>query len=172
MQVGARSLVLIPFARGHKLTQKRAGAALHPITRIVDMLASDQLPRICSGLIPCTKLASLLPFSNCVQAEAERRPGCRVVTVGVRIGALSNVDQDALDFAFEALTRDSDLEGLKLEIEWRPWRQKCLDCSEEYDVHDMDVTCPTCRTSHSTCVGGMELDVAFLELEEQPCAKP
>ena len=109
---------------------------------------------------------------ECVQAEAQRRPGSRVLTVGVRIGALANVDRDALDFAFEALTRDTDLEGLKLEIEWRPWRQKCLDCAEEYDVHDMDVTCPNCKTSHSTCIGGMELDVAFLELEEQPCEKP
>ena len=161
---------MIAYARGHKLTQKWAGAALHRVTRIVDIRATN-----CRALLRIDTVHEIAIASSileCVQAEVERHPDCRVVTVGVRIGALSNVDKDALDFAFEALTRDSDLEGLKLEIEWRPWRQKCLDCSEEYDVHDMDVTCPACRTSHSTCVGGMELDVAFLELEEQPCAKP
>jgi len=109
---------------------------------------------------------------ECVAAEAQRHPGSRVLGVGVRIGALSNVDKDALDFAFEALTRETDLENLKLEIEWRPWRQRCLSCSEEYDVENMDVTCPKCGASHSTCIGGAELDIAYLELEEQPCAKP
>lgn len=113
--------------------------------------------------------SSILEF---VEAEAQRHPGQRVLVVGVRIGALSSVDKDALDFAFEALTRDTDLENLKLAIEWRPWRQKCLACSEEYDVQNMDTTCPKCNSTNSTCIGGTELDVAYLELEEQPCAKP
>jgi hydrogenase nickel incorporation protein HypA/HybF len=107
-----------------------------------------------------------------VAAEAQRHPGSRVIGVGLRIGALSNIDKEALDFAFEALTRDTNLELLKVEIEWRPWRQKCLDCSEEYEVHNMDVTCPKCATINSTCIGGTELDITYLELEEQPCAKP
>ena len=109
---------------------------------------------------------------DCVQAEAQRHPGQRVLAVGVRIGALSNVDKDALDFAFEALTRETDLEGLQLAVEWRPWRQRCLSCLEEYDVLDMDTTCPKCRLNRSTCIGGTELDIAYLELEELPCAKP
>ena len=109
---------------------------------------------------------------DCVQSAAQRHPGSRVAAVGIRIGALSNVDKDALDFAFEALTRDTDLQHLQLEIDWRPWRQKCLGCSEEYDVQDMDVTCPHCGATQSTCIGGMELDVAYLELEDAPCAKP
>ena len=110
---------------------------------------------------------------ECVEAEAQRHPGARVLGVGLRIGALSNVDKDALDFAFEALTRDTDLENLKLEIEWIPWRQKCLACSEEYEVRNMDVTCPKCAAINSTCIAGAELDIAYLELEEQqPCANP
>jgi hydrogenase nickel incorporation protein HypA/HybF len=109
---------------------------------------------------------------ECVAGEMQRHPGSRVLSVGVRIGALSSVDKDALDFAFEALTRDTNLEDLKLEIEWVPWRQKCLSCAEEYDVRNMDVTCPKCAATHSTCIAGTELDVAYLELEEEPCVKP
>ena len=109
---------------------------------------------------------------ECVEAEAQRHPGERILAVGVRIGALASVDKDALDFAFEALTRDTDLESLKLEIEWHPWRQRCLSCSEEYEVHNMDVTCPKCKGNQTTCIGGTELDIAYLEMEEQPCAKP
>jgi hydrogenase nickel incorporation protein HypA/HybF len=107
---------------------------------------------------------------ECVQTAAQRHLGSRLLAVGVRIGALSNVDKDALDFAFEALARDTDLQDLRFEIEWIPWRQRCLACSAEYEVQNMDVTCPKCGTTHSTCIGGTELDVAYLELEEPSCA--
>ena len=105
-----------------------------------------------------------------VEAEARRRPDTRFAAVGVRIGELSNVDQDALSFAFEALTRKTVLENLKLEVEWCPRRQKCLDCGDEFVVHDFDLSCPKCRGNKTSCIGGTELDIAYLELEE-PCAK-
>ena len=108
---------------------------------------------------------------ECVAAEAQRRPDTRVIAVGVRIGELSNVDKDALDFAFEALTRGTPMEHLKLEVEWCPRRQKCAACAEEFAVHDFELACPKCGANHSACIGGTELDIAYLELEEL-CAKP
>ena len=105
-----------------------------------------------------------------VEAEARRRPETRFAAVGVRIGELSNVDQDALSFAFEALTRKTSLESLKLEVEWCPRRQKCLDCGEEFVVREFDLCCPKCGGNKTNCIGGAELDIAYLELEE-PCVK-
>ncbi len=105
-----------------------------------------------------------------VELEARRRPGARFAAVGVRIGELSNVDKDALEFAFEALTRNTALEDLRLEVEWCPRRQRCLDCGEEFAVRELDLHCPGCGTDKTSCIGGTELDVAYLELEE-PCAK-
>jgi hydrogenase nickel incorporation protein HypA/HybF len=105
-----------------------------------------------------------------VEAEARRRPDTRFAAVGVRIGELSNVDKDALEFAFEALTRSTPLSGLRLEVEWRPRRQRCLNCGHEFAVRELDLRCPTCGTNKTSCIGGTELDVAYLELEE-PCAK-
>ncbi len=105
-----------------------------------------------------------------VEAEARRRPDTRFAAVGVRIGELSNVDKDALDFAFEALTRKTPLAGLRLEVEWRPRRQRCLDCSQEFVVRELNLHCPSCGTDKTSCIGGTELDIAYLELEE-PCAK-
>ena len=57
--------------------------------------------------------------------EAERRPGTRLVRVGVRIGELAAVDNDALRFSFDALTRGTLLEGLYLEIQPSPRRHRC-----------------------------------------------
>jgi hydrogenase nickel incorporation protein HypA/HybF len=106
-----------------------------------------------------------------VETEARRRPEARFAAVGVRVGELSNVDQDALAFAFEALTRKTSLENLKLAVEWCPRRQKCLDCNVEFAVKEFDLTCPKCGGNKTSCIGGTELDIAYLELEE-PCGKP
>lgn len=108
---------------------------------------------------------------ECVAAEARRHPGPHVASVGVRIGELSNVDKDALDFAFHVLTRGTPLEALRLEVEWCPRRQKCLACTEEFNVCDLELACPKCGANQTVCIGGTELDIAYLELEE-PCAKP
>ena len=105
-----------------------------------------------------------------VETETRRRPDTRFAAVGVRIGELSNVDKDALEFAFEALTRKTLLEHLKLVVEWCPKRQKCLACGEEYAVQDYDLRCPKCGENKTSCIGGTELDIAYLELEE-PCVK-
>ena len=107
---------------------------------------------------------------ECVAAEARKHPGAQILSVGVRIGELSNVDKDALDFAFEALTRGTDLQHLKLVIEWCPRRQKCTACSQEFTVQDFVLSCPKCGSPQTACISGTELDIAYLELEE-PCAK-
>jgi hypothetical protein len=74
-------------------------------TRIVDMLAGET-----------------------VDAEARKRPGEKIIAVGLRIMELSSISPDALTFAFEALTREIPWENLKVEIEWCPRRQKCQAC--------------------------------------------
>lgn len=106
-----------------------------------------------------------------VAAEARRRPDARIVAVGLRIGELSSVDRDALEFAFEALTRDTPMQGLKLAIDWCLRRQQCLGCHSEFTVENHNFSCPACGGERSTCIGGSELDIAYLEVEES-CAKP
>jgi len=105
-----------------------------------------------------------------VDAEARKHPGEKIIAVGLRIGELSSIDRDALTFAFEALTRETPWENLKVEIEWCLRRQKCLGCGGEFAVEGYELTCPKCGESRSTCIGGTELDIAYLELEE-PCAR-
>jgi len=106
-----------------------------------------------------------------VAKEIERRPGTRPTKVGVRIGQLAGVDPDALNFAFEALTLETDLQGLKLAIEFRAPQARCRDCANEYEIHNYDLTCPACQSPNGQCIGGDELEFAYLEVEEdEPCA--
>jgi Zn finger protein HypA/HybF involved in hydrogenase expression len=54
---------------------------------------------------------------DAVRAQVAKHPGKRATAVGVRIGALAGVDGESLQFGFDALVKDSDVEPLHLEIE-------------------------------------------------------
>jgi hypothetical protein len=70
-------------------------------TRIVAMLAGDQLPRICGVMHEMGIAASVL---KAVREENVRYPGRRAVKVGLRIGEFADVDTESLRFCFEALS--------------------------------------------------------------------
>ena len=101
-----------------------------------------------------------------VRVEAARHPGSYPCRVGVRIGELAAVDPSALEFCFDAMTRETDLESLQLEIEICPRRHRCLDCGTEFGVKDYDFECPRCGSLRSACFSGSELELAYLEVEE------
>jgi len=103
---------------------------------------------------------------DAVRAEAERHSGTEPRKVAVRIGELAAVDADALRFAFEILTRDTDLETLELDIELCPRRQHCCACGAEFDVIDYKLHCPQCGEERSECISGEQLELAYLEMDE------
>ena len=103
---------------------------------------------------------------DAVRKEMASRPGSHANKVGVRVGALSGVVPDALSFGFEALVRGTDLEPLALDIESMPRRQRCPDCDVVFVVKDESAACPRCARGDTVMVGGDELDVMYLEVEE------
>ena len=103
---------------------------------------------------------------DAVRAEAARFPGTYPVKVCVRIGEIAAIDQEALRFCFEALTRETDLESLELQIEVCPRRNRCMACRVDFMVHDYDTRCPQCGQIATVCIGGDELELAYLEVEK------
>jgi len=104
-----------------------------------------------------------------VEAECTKNGRARPSRVGVRIGEMSAVNPDALRFAFGMATRDTDLASLKLEIEICPLRHRCLDCGATFEVTDFLFECPHCPSANTECVGGDELQLAYLEVEDEAC---
>ena len=101
-----------------------------------------------------------------VATEVRRHPGSRASKVGVLIGELAAIDADSLRFCFDALSRDTDLEGLQLQIEFCPRRHCCDPCRETFDVHDYEFACPKCGNMQTKFVTGDQLELAYLEVEE------
>ena len=101
-----------------------------------------------------------------VRTEVARHPGTYPCKVGVRIGEMSALDQDALRFCFEAMTRETDLEALQLEIEICPFRYRCSDCGKDFAVRDYQTQCPECASMKTEFLSGDELELAYLEVED------
>ncbi|HWY58179.1 MAG TPA: hydrogenase maturation nickel metallochaperone HypA [Terriglobales bacterium] len=101
-----------------------------------------------------------------VRTEVGLHPGTYPCKVGVRIGEMAAIDQDALRFCFEAIILETDLESLELEIEVCPRRHRCQFCAREFVVRDYDSRCPQCASLETTCISGDELELAYLEVEE------
>ena len=100
-----------------------------------------------------------------VRAEAERHRA-HVSAVGVKIGELSGVDVESLQFCFEVLVQDTDLAPLALQIERLPWRNRCRQCARDFAVADYRTECPQCGSAETEFLSGKELEFAYMEIEE------
>ena len=105
---------------------------------------------------------------DAVRAELSRRPRARAIAVGLRIGELAGVEAESLRFGFDALIDGSDLDPLRLEVEYRPRVQHCLDCDAQFAADRYTLACPHCDSLRGECISGDELDIAYIELAEEP----
>lgn len=101
-----------------------------------------------------------------VLAEIERRGLKSVATIALRVGALTDIVPDALEFGFEVLTRDTVLAQTTLHIEVVPCQGHCRDCSRDFEVREFVFVCPHCQGSGIDLTRGTELDIAYLEVED------
>jgi len=103
-----------------------------------------------------------------VAAEAARHAGARFTKVGIRVGELSGVDPEALSFGFEALKTESPWERLALEIEYCCRKQCCRHCQHTFtSSNNYETQCPKCGAGNTILVAGEELDIAFIETEDE-----
>ena len=96
---------------------------------------------------------------------AARAGGTRVLLIKLRIGALSGVVPDALEFAFDLVTKETAAEGAKLEWEWVPVKCRCEPCGKEFEPTDVVYECPDCGVASWDVLAGKELDLVSVEAE-------
>jgi hydrogenase nickel incorporation protein HypA/HybF len=100
---------------------------------------------------------------HAISAGAEK-----IKTITLRIGALSCVHQDALEFSFELITKDTMLEGAILEIIHVPVSVFCIPCNQEIELPGIQsFRCPLCNTPSPDIRTGKELDVESIEIIEK-----
>jgi hydrogenase nickel incorporation protein HypA/HybF len=87
----------------------------------------------------------------------------KVNKVSLKIGELSGVMPQSLNFAFKSCIIGSLLEGSTLEIEKVNAIAECNDCKQEFPIDHFNKLCPICDKFCSNIISGYELYVNTIE---------
>lgn len=99
-----------------------------------------------------------------VFARLDELDAQKVLAIRMRIGPLSGVVPEALEFAFSSLTPGTPAEGARLEIEHEPVCCWCRDCENEFEMKDWNYTCSSCGGTNIEIRRGTEMEVASMEV--------
>lgn len=98
--------------------------------------------------------------------EIARQDGCRRVrAIEVRIGKLSGVMRDALEFCFPAAARGTALEDAVLRVTEVPLRAQCRTCGRASQPEPFDIECPHCGSMDLELTDAREFKLVSLEVE-------
>lgn len=112
------------------------------------------------------ELAIATSIVSIATKEIEKLNFPKVRIVAVRIGALSGIVPDALEFSFDAIKTGTPLHHSTLQIEEIPLQGKCRACSHEFRITGLVFVCPECQSGQVEVIRGDELEIAYLELED------
>ncbi len=109
---------------------------------------------------------------DAVRKEIALHPGAVPLRVGVRIGSMAAIDEEALTFCFEVVVHGTEWETLKLETKVIPARRICNSCGNTFIIEDYNSVCPACGSEDTRADGGDELDLEYLEVETDEAPVP
>lgn len=96
----------------------------------------------------------------------EHAGGRRVRSLQVEIGELGSVVPEAVEFCFEACSRETLLEGARLNIIRVPGMGRCQECGQETPLAELYAPCQHCGGNRVTVVAGEELRVREIEVDD------
>jgi hydrogenase nickel incorporation protein HypA/HybF len=99
-----------------------------------------------------------------VSTVAERVGHSKVRRVRLVVGRLSGVVPDAVMFCFDVCTKDTPLEGARLEIDEVAARARCRECHRESVIEDPIPLCP-CGSPDIALLSGQELRIQEVEVD-------
>lgn len=96
----------------------------------------------------------------------EHASGRRVRSLHVEIGELGSVVPEAIEFCFEACSRETPLEGARLNIIRVPGLGECQECGLETSLTELYASCRHCGSNRVVIVTGEELRVREIEVDD------
>ena len=111
------------------------------------------------------ELSLAISILEIVSQEIRTRFGERVTdgrcdSVVVRLGKLSSVEPETLEFAWEVARQDSPFPQARLEIETVPVRARCGLCGEVFELDTESGQCARCGAAPFRIFEGREIEVS------------
>ena len=82
----------------------------------------------------------------------------------LEIGALSHVEESALRFCFDAVTRGTVAEGARVDVIATAGRAWCMPCGASVPLGRLGEACPQCGSYQLQVTQGEEMKVKEIEV--------
>jgi hydrogenase nickel incorporation protein HypA/HybF len=102
-----------------------------------------------------------------VEGTAEREGAERINLIHLRIGEMSGINFESLEFAFEILSKGTKAEGGRIEYDKVDLAASCRECKREFVPENLVFRCPACGSSKIDILSGREMEVDYILLDEE-----
>lgn len=113
------------------------------------------------------ELAITESILSVVLKNAEANQAKKVIAVGLRIGDMTDLQDEWLQRYFDYLSKGTLAEGATLKVERSPIVFRCNDCAENFNfnLHENGESgCPMCHGSNVSFISGREFYIKDIEV--------
>lgn len=116
------------------------------------------------------ELGLMTGIMDAVLKTANNAGADKVTEIKLTVGEMTEVVEEALVFAFEALSEGTICEGANLDLTIVHPRSRCLECGKVYDHDRFHVRCPECDSPFTELLQGREMQIDSIEIynEDDP----
>jgi hydrogenase nickel incorporation protein HypA/HybF len=101
-----------------------------------------------------------------IEQHVPQDHGGKVQSVKLKVGALSGVVVESLEFCFSAVIAGTRFEGTLLDVERIDLTARCRRCNNVAPVSDNSFSCHACGSADVAIVSGRELQVIEIEITD------
>lgn len=96
--------------------------------------------------------------------QAHLAKAAKIHALKLRVGELSGVVPEALEFAFDVVTQGTIATNARLDIEYIPVVCHCSHCHLDFQPANLFYECYQCHQISTHIICGRELEIASLEV--------
>jgi len=96
-------------------------------------------------------------------ASAEKSGLETVGCVEIDVGKASGIEPSAMEFAWEAVRKNTILKNARLIMHFIPLCLQCRTCGIQFQPDEMYTPCPACGEINAKIISGKELRVVAIE---------
>ena len=111
------------------------------------------------------ELSIVASLFEILEEKAKEEKAKKILSVKLKVGALSGVVPEFLETAFDIYKKDTIAAESKLEIEKVPLKIRCQRCGAEIVKDDFVFICEKCDSMELKTLSGTELLLEKIEME-------
>jgi hydrogenase nickel incorporation protein HypA/HybF len=97
---------------------------------------------------------------------AKKEQAVKVTDIFLRIGALSSIVDDSVEFYWSFISKDTICANARLHFDRIPAKFHCQECQNEYSIETELSACPHCKSINVKLISGDEFQLTSIDIEK------